>query len=131
MRAERTGTGYNKMDNMGKIFLFPFHILSNIKITKYFNYEPRFIDVFTRDNLPRIKDGAYVINLDGEQSKRKHWASLFIDRNTIAYFDSFIIEYIAQEVLNKKINQSLTTYLEYHLMILLWLHFIVLLSHDV
>ena len=45
------------------------HPLSNIEITKYFNYEPVFIGVFSRDNLPRIKDGAYVINLDGKQSR--------------------------------------------------------------
>ena len=29
-----------------------------------FNNEPRFNGVFSRDNLPRIKDGVYVVNLD-------------------------------------------------------------------
>ena len=29
----------------------------NIEICKYFHYEPRFNGVFSRDNLPRIKDG--------------------------------------------------------------------------
>ena len=33
------------------------HPLSNIEITKYFNYEPRFNYVFSRDHLPKIKDG--------------------------------------------------------------------------
>ena len=32
--------------------------LSNIKITKYFNYKPNFNGAFTRDNLPTIKDEA-------------------------------------------------------------------------
>ena len=41
----------------------------NIEITKYFDYELRFNGVFSRDNLPRIKDGVYVINLDDKQSK--------------------------------------------------------------
>ena len=36
--------------------------LNNIEITNYFNYEPRFNCVFSRNNLPKIKDGAYVIN---------------------------------------------------------------------
>ena len=27
---------------------------------------------FSRDNLPRIKDGAYVINLNDKQSKGTH-----------------------------------------------------------
>ena len=29
----------------------------------YFNFKPRFNDVFSGNNLPRIKDGAYVINI--------------------------------------------------------------------
>ena len=29
-------------------------------------------------NLPKIKDGAFVINLDGKKSKGTHWVSLFI-----------------------------------------------------
>ena len=43
-------------------FLFPLHPLSNIAITSYLNDELRFNGV-SRDNLPRIKGGAYMINL--------------------------------------------------------------------
>ena len=39
---------------------------------------------FARNNLPRIKDVAYIINLDDKQSKGTHWVSLFIDGNTVA-----------------------------------------------
>ena len=35
----------------------------NFEIQKYQN-EPRFNGVYSRDNLPKIKDGAYVIYLD-------------------------------------------------------------------
>ena len=79
---------------MDKIFLVLLHPLNNY----CFNYEPRFNGVFSRNNLPRIKDGAYVINLDDKNSKRTHWVSVFIDRNLAVYFDSFRIEYIPQEV---------------------------------
>ena len=41
---------------------------------------------FLRSNLPKIKDGAYVINVD---DKKKNWVSLFIDKNLAVYFDSF------------------------------------------
>ena len=74
---------------MDKIFLVPLHPLNNIKITNYFNYEPRFNGFFSRSNLPRIKDGAYVINLYDKNSKGTHWVPLFVDRNTAVYFDSF------------------------------------------
>ena len=39
-----------------------------------------------------------MINLDGKENKGTHWVSLFIDRNTALYFDSYGIEYIPQEV---------------------------------
>ena len=42
------------------------HPLSNIKITKYSNYEPRFNGIFSRNNLPKINDGAYVTNLNNK-----------------------------------------------------------------
>ena len=42
---------------------------NNIDITKYFNDEPGFNGAFSRDNLPRIKDGTYAINLNDNQSK--------------------------------------------------------------
>ena len=65
--VRRTGRGY-----LGKIFLVPLHPLNNIEITNYFNYEPRFNGAFSKHNLPRIKDGAYLINLDSKNSKGIH-----------------------------------------------------------
>ena len=35
-----------------------------MNITNYFIYKRRFNGVFSKHNLPREKDGAYVINLD-------------------------------------------------------------------
>ena len=41
------------------------HPLTNFEIKKYYQREPRFNGVFTRDNLPKIiKDRPYVMNLD-------------------------------------------------------------------
>ena len=39
------------------------HPLTNFEIQKYQN-ERKFNGVYSRNNLPKIKDGAYVINLD-------------------------------------------------------------------
>ena len=42
--------------------------LINFEIQKYYQNETRFNEVFSEDNLPKkIKDGAYVINLDDIQ----------------------------------------------------------------
>ena len=38
--------------------------LTNFGIQKFYQNEPRFNGVFSRNNLPKIKDGAYIINLD-------------------------------------------------------------------
>ena len=61
---------------------------------KYFVNDCRFSGVFSGNNLPKVIDGAYVINLVDLKSKETHWVSLFIDRNTAVYFDSFRTEYI-------------------------------------
>ena len=86
------------------------HPLSNIKITNYFNDEPRFNGVFSRNNLPRIKDGAHVTNLDDEKSKVTQWFSLFSDINTAVFVDFFEAEYTPQKALNKirLIRKSIT-----------------------
>ena len=58
--------------------------------------------------MPRIKNGTHVINIDNKNNKRTHKVSLFIDINKDAYLDSFEIEYIPQEVLNKIKDISVT-----------------------
>ena len=83
----REGRKYNNIDCMDHIVSI--HLLSNISITKYFSYTPRFDGVFWRDNLFAITYGAYVINLIYKQSKGTRLVALFFDRNTTVYFDSF------------------------------------------
>ena len=41
------------------------HPLTNFEIEKYYQDEPRFNGVYSRNNLPKkIKEGQYVINVD-------------------------------------------------------------------
>ena len=74
------------------------HPLSNFEIQKYYQNEPRFNDVCSRENLPRITDGAYVINLDEYSDIGTHWISLYVINNNVTYFDSFRVEHIPQKV---------------------------------
>ena len=75
------------------------HPLTNFEIQKYYENEPRFIGVFSRDNLPKkIKDGVYVINLDEYADTGTHWIALFCNKNEIVYFDSFGVEHIPEEI---------------------------------
>ena len=72
---------------------------------------PRFNGVYSRDNLPRIKDGAYVINLDGYSDIGTHWVALYVSNNDVTYYDSFGEEHIPKEI-KAFINRSLSSALQ-------------------
>ena len=75
------------------------HPLTNFEIKKYYQNDPRFNGVFSRNNLPKkIKDAAYVINLDQYAYVGTHWVALFCNRNKIVYLDSFGVEHIPKEI---------------------------------
>ena len=93
---------------MDKNFVVSLVALSKIEIAYYFKYKPRFNDVFSRNNLPRIKDEPYVKSLNDKNCTGTHWVSLFIHKKVAIYFDSFGTEYIPQELLNKIKDTSIT-----------------------
>ena len=73
------------------------HPLTNFEMQQYHQNEPRFNGVFSKNNLPKkIKDGAYVINLDEYEDVGTHWIALICNRNEIVYFDSFSVEHIPE-----------------------------------
>ena len=77
----------------------PFHPLTNIEINEYYKNEPRFIGVYSRNNLPKIiKKGACVINLDEYANIGTHWIALFVKPKYTVYFDSFGVEHIPKEI---------------------------------
>ena len=81
--------------------------LTNFEIQEYYQNEPRFDGVFSRDNLPnRIKNGAYVINLDEYRDIGTHWVALYVNNKTIIYFDSFGVEHIPKEVMKFTGNEQ-------------------------
>ena len=74
------------------------HPLTNFEKQKYYQNEPRFNGVYSRDNLPKIKDGAYIINLDEYSDIETHWVALYVNNNSVTYFDSFGVEHIPKEI---------------------------------
>ena len=73
--------------------------MTNFEIQKYYEDEPRFNGVFSRDNLPKeIKDGGI---------RNKYWWTcrcwytldcFILLKNEIVYFDSFGVEHIPEEI---------------------------------
>ena len=87
------------------------HLLTNFEIQKYYQNEPRFNGVYSRDNLPnKIKDGAFVIDLDEYFDTGTHWIAVYSLNNNVSYFDSFGVEYISKKIKkfigNKKIQTN-------------------------
>ena len=74
------------------------HPLTNFEVQKYYQNEPRFNGVYSRDNLPKIKDRAYVINLDACSDTGTHWVALYVHNDDVTYFDSFGVEHIPKEI---------------------------------
>ena len=86
------------------------HPLTNFEIIKYYENQSRFNGVYSRDNLPnKIKDGAYVINLDEYSDIGTHWIALYVKNNDITYFDSFGVEHIPKEIIKFIKNKNIKT----------------------
>ena len=120
------GTGYgSKSFSLKKILTPTPHPLTNFEIQEYYQNEPRFNGVFSRDNLPNnnsnnnnnndnnnnnnIKNGVYVINLDEYRDIGTHWVALYVNNKTIIYFDSFGVEHIPKEIMKFIGNKNIIT----------------------
>ena len=99
--------------------MIPPHPLINFEIEAYCQNKPRFNGialnriafngVYSTDNLPerssteKIKDGAYVINLDEYSDIGTHWVALYVNNKTATYFDEHIPKEIKKFIGNKNI----------------------------
>ena len=85
---------------------FDSHPLTNFEIQAYYQNEPRFFGIYSRDNLPdKIKYGAYVVNLDEYSDIGTHWIALYVNNKTVTYLDSFGVEHTPKEI-KKFINNK-------------------------
>ena len=82
-------------------FLMLPHPLTILEIQRYYQNEPRFNGVYSRNNLPKtIKDGTCVKNLDEYADVGTHWFALFSNGSEINCFDSFGVEHVPEEIKN-------------------------------
>ena len=73
------------------------HPLTTFEMQKYYQNEPIFNGVYSRKNLPeKIKDRAYVMNLDEYVDVGTHWIALFCRRSETVYFDSFGVKHVPE-----------------------------------
>ena len=76
-----TKAGYGFKKNLSP------HSLRNCEIQWHYQNEPRFIGVYSRDNLPnRIRDEAYITNLDEYSDVGTHWIALYRNNKNSTYW---------------------------------------------
>ena len=87
--------------------MIPPYPLTNFEIQAYYQNEPRFNGVFSRDNLPNtIKNSSYVINLDECHDIGTHWVALYVNNKTVTHFDSFGVGHIPKEIIKFFDNEN-------------------------
>ena len=86
----------------------PPHPLDNSEVQKYYQND-RFNGVYYKDNLSKIKDGTYVINLGEYSDIGTPWIALYVLNNDITSFDNFGLEHIPKEIKTFIKNRSIKT----------------------
>ena len=57
----------------------------------------------------KIKNGAYVIDLDENHDIGTHWVALYANNETVTYFDSLGVEQIPKEIMKFIDNKNIIT----------------------
>ena len=76
---------------------------------KFYQNEPKFNGVYSKNSLPKIKDWAFVIYLNGYKSIGTHRIDLNANDDNVTYFDSFGVEYIPKEIRRFIGNKNIKT----------------------
>ena len=87
----------------------PHHPLTNFELQKYYENESKFNGGYSRNNLSKIKDRAYQINIDEYESVRTYWIALYVDDDNLAYLDSSRVEHIRKEIKKFIGNKNIIT----------------------
>ena len=85
------------------------HPLTNFEIQKYYENEPKFNGAYSRNNLSKIKDREYMINLDEYESIETYWIVLYITPKNVTYFVSFGVEHIPKDIRKFFGNKNIIT----------------------
>ena len=96
-------------------FLILPHSLTSFEKQKYCQNEATFCGVYSRNNISKLKDGQYVVNLDEYKSIWTHWVALNVNAKNVIYFDSFGIEHIPIFIGKKNITKNVYRIQAYNL----------------
>ena len=75
------------------------HPLTKFEIERYYQNESRFNGGHSTENLlKKIKDAAYLINLDEYTDVGTHWYALYAKNIEIINFENFQVEHVPKGI---------------------------------
>ena len=83
------------------------HPLTNFEIQEYYQNELEFNFVYSKNNISKIKEGAYLINLDKHKSIECHMKALYLNDDNITYFHRFGVEEFKKVIGNKNTTKNI------------------------
>ena len=90
------------------------HSLNNMKIQKYYQNELNLHVINSRNNLPKIKNGAHmkdwshINNLDGYKLIATCYIALYVNGDNVTCLDSFGVEYTQKKITKFTGNKYIT-----------------------
>ena len=94
------------------------HTLTYFEIQKCQN-KLKFNGVFST-NIPQLKYGTYVVNLDEYKSTETHYIAQYVNDDNAAYFDSFEVDQIFKEIKLRGNKKMANTYRIQACILIMW-----------
>ena len=69
-----------------------------MKYKSIYQNKPKFNGVYSRNNLHKIKHGAYVINIDEFKSIGSRWIASYVAAENVTNFNSFGVEHSPKKI---------------------------------
>ena len=61
------------------------HPFKKIEELKHYQNEPKSNGIYSRNNLPKVKDGTYVTNFNEYKSIGTHWIALYVNAENVVH----------------------------------------------
>ena len=85
----------------------PLHLLTNFEIQRSYQNRSKINGVYSKNNLPKIKDVMYVLNFGEYKSVGTISVPIYVKMHIATYFNGFGVEYISEEIKNLISNKTI------------------------
>ena len=79
--------------------------LTNFEIRRYYQKEQIVNCVYSRNNLPKVKDETCVINLDEQKLNGTHWIALYVNGDNVTYLIALELSTFQKKLKNSQVTK--------------------------